>query len=153
MILKKDKPNMELFSDDNLQQIIDNGGMIVTPEMCQEEIKKRMETKHNPFKLYEDKIFISKIEDSKDKDIRIYLMKTSVYDEEYHGLNIEKIELSSFMDKGDNDTNLRYWTSFCEERDLDYYFHGFNETDIETWNHYKNIYENLVALIRDKIKF
>jgi hypothetical protein len=152
MILKKDKPNMELFSDDNLQQIIDNGGMIVTPEMCQEEIVKRNNKKYNPFKPYENKIFIQKLND--EYGIRIYMMKTSPYDSKYHGLNIEKLEFCHMKEDDNNvDCNLRIWTSFCEERDLDYYFHGFNETDIETWNHYKNIYENLMALIKDKIKF
>ena len=53
------KPNLDLLTELNLKEIIENGEYIVTPEMAQEELDRRKNLKYNPFKPYENKVFIS----------------------------------------------------------------------------------------------
>ena len=142
----KKNPNMELFSDSNLKEIIENGGMLVTPEMCEKELVKRHEKEHRPFKPYENKIFIQELEGG-----GLILLKTDYYDG-IGGMPIEKIVFKFENDSDFSETILRKYNSYIDDREIDYILDPYQETEIETWETYEQLYYRMNNVIKEYFK-
>lgn len=128
------KPNLDLLSELNLKEIIENGAYIVTPEMAQEELKKRENLKYNPFKPYENKVFISHGVTHRQ------IIKTGIYDPEFNCLNYETIYIEVYIEDGDEYVTLKKVTGSFEDRELAYRFKKYYEVDNDLWEDYLEKY-------------
>lgn len=128
------KPNLNLMSELNLKEIIKNGAYIVTPEMAKEELKRREELKYNPFKPYENKIFISHGE------MHRQIIKTGVYDPKFDCLNYETIYIDLYVEDGDEYFTIKKTTGSVENRELTYKFEKYTEVDNDLWEDYMKKY-------------
>lgn len=128
------KPNLDLMSELNLKEIIENGTYIVTPEMAQEELKRRENLKYNPFKPYENKVFISHGETHRQ------IIKTGVYDPQFNCLNYETIYIETYYDEGDEYFTIKKFTGSFDDREVTYRFKKYTEVDNDVWEDYLEKY-------------
>lgn len=129
------KPNLDLMSELNLKDIIKNGAYIVTPEMAQEELKRRENLKHNPFKPYENKVFISHGE------TRRQIIKIGVYDTKFNCLNYETIYIEVYDYEGDEYFAIKKATSSLDDREVTFKFKNYSEVDNDVWEDYLEKYK------------
>ena len=129
------KPNLDLMSELNLKEIIKNGAYIVTPEMAQEELKRRENLKYNPFKPYENKVFISH-----DLTHR-HIVKTGAYDPEFNCLNYESIYIDIYIEDGDEYFTIRKFTGSIDDREVTVKFKKYTEADNDAWEDYLEKYK------------
>lgn len=127
------KPNLDLMSELNLKEIIKNGTYIVTPEMAQEELKRRENLKYNPFKPYENKVFISHGETHRQ------IIKTGVYDAKFNCLDYEKIYIEVDGDEDDEYFTIKKFTGSLDDREVTL-FQRYTEVDNDVWEDYLEIY-------------
>jgi ATP adenylyltransferase/5',5'''-P-1,P-4-tetraphosphate phosphorylase II len=126
-------PNLDLMSELNLKEIIKNGAYIVTPEMAQEELKRRENLKYNPFKPYENKVFISHGETHRQ------IIKTGQYDSKFNVLDYEKIYIELDSDEGDEYFAIKKFTSSLDDREVTL-FQRYTEVDNDVWEDYLEKY-------------
>lgn len=124
------KPNLDLMSELNLKEIIKNGTYIVTPEMAQDELKRRENLKYNPFKPYENKVFISNGETHRQ------IIKTEVYDPKFNCLDYETIYIEIDIEKGNEYFTIRKFTGSIDDREVTYRFKKYTEVDNDVWEDY-----------------
>lgn len=127
------KPNLDLMSELNLKEIIKNGAYIVTPEMAQEELKRRENLKYNPFKPYENKVFISHGETHRQ------IIKTGVYDPKFGCLDYEKIYIEVDDDEDDEYFSIKKFTGSLDDREVTL-FQRYTEVDNDVWEDYLEKY-------------
>ena len=128
------KPNLNLISEFNLKEIIKNGVYIVTPEMAQEELKRRENLRHNPFKPYENKVLISH------GGTHHQIIKTGVYDIKFNCLNYETIYIEIYTDEGDECFTIKKFTGSVDDREVTYRFEKYYEVDNDVWEDYLEKY-------------
>ena len=128
------KPNLDLMSELNLKEIIKNGAYIVTPEMAQEELNRRENLKYNPFKPYENKVFISHGETHRQ------IIKTGAYDTKFNCLDFEKIYIELDSDEGDELFTIKKNTGSLNDREVTYWFKKYSEVDNDVWEDYLEKY-------------
>ena len=128
------KPNLNLMSELNLKEIIKNGAYIVTPEMAQEELKRRENLKYNPFKPYENKVFISHGETHRQ------IIKTGQYDSKFNVLDYEKIYIEVDDDEGDEYFAIKKFTSSLDDQEVTL-FQRYTEVDNDVWEDYLEKYK------------
>ena len=124
------KSNLNLLSENNLKEIIKNGAYIVTPEMAQEELKRRENLKYNPFKPYENKVFISHGETHRQ------IVKTGVYDPQFNCLNYEVIYIETDIEEGDEYCAIKKFTGSFDDREITYRLKKYTEVDNDVWEDY-----------------
>ena len=129
------KPNLNLMSELNLKEIIKNGAYIVTPEMAQEELKRRENLKYNPFKPCENKVFISHGETHRQ------VFKTGVYDPKFNCLNYETIYIETYIEDGDEYFTIKKFTGSLDDREVTYRFKKSTEVDNDVWEDYLEKYK------------
>lgn len=127
-------PNLDLMSELNLKEIIKNGAYIVTPEMAQEELKRRENLKYNPFKPYENKVFISHGETHRQ------IIKTGQYDSKFNVLDYETIYIEIDIEKGNENFTIRKFTGSIDDREVTYRFKKYTEVDNDVWEDYLEKY-------------
>ena len=127
-------PNLNLMSELNLKEIIKNGAYIVTPEMAQEELKRRENLKYNPFKPYENKVFISHGETHRQ------IIKTGQYDSKFNVLDYEKIYIEVDDDEGDEYFAMKKFTSSLDDQEVTL-FQRYTEVDNDVWEDYLEKYK------------
>lgn len=125
------KPNLDLMSELNLKEIIKNGAYIVTPEMAQEELKRRENLKYNPFKPYENKVFISHGETHRQ------IIKTGQYDSKFNVLDYEKIYIEV---DGDEYFAIKKFTGSLDDQEVTL-FQRYTEVDNDVWEDYLEKYK------------
>lgn len=128
------KPNLDLMSELNLKEIIKNGAYIVTPEMAQEELKRRENLKYNPFKPYANKVFISHGETYR------HIIKTGVYDPKFDCLDYEAIYIDMYIEDGDEFFTIKKNTGSLNDREVTYWFKKYSEVDNDVWEDYLEKY-------------
>lgn len=128
------KPNLDLMSELNLKEIIKNGAYIVTPEMAQEELKRRENLKYNPFKPYENKVFISHGE------LHRHIIKTRVYDPKFNVLDYDDIYVEIDNEDGDERFFIKKTTGSLDDREVTYKFKKYTEVDNDVWEDYLEKY-------------
>ena len=128
------KPNLDLMSELNLKEIIKNGAYIVTPEMAQEELKRREDLKYNPFKHYENKVFISH------RETHRQIIKTGAYDPKFNCLDYETIYVEIYVEEGDEYFSIKKFTSSVDDREVTYNFKKYSEVDNDVWEDYLEKY-------------
>lgn len=128
------KPNLDLLTENNLREIIKNGEYIVTPEMAKEELDRRKNLKYNPFKPYENKVFISHGE------IHRQIIKTGVYDPKFNCLNYETIYIETDYDEGDEYFTIKKFTGSVDDREVTFRFKKYTEIDNDVWEDYLEKY-------------
>ena len=128
------KSNLNLLSENNLKEIIKNGAYIVTPEMAQEELKRRENLKYNPFKPYENKVFISHGETHRQ------IIKTGQYDSKFNVLDYEKIYIEVDNDEGDEYFAMKKFTSSLDDQEVTL-FQRYTEVDNDVWEDYLEKYK------------
>ena len=126
-------PNLDLLSELNLKEIIKNGAYIVTPEMAQEELKRRENLKYNPFKPYANKVFISHGETHRQ------IIKTGIYDTKFNCLDYEKIYIELDGDEGDEYFAMKKFTGSLDDREVTL-FQRYTEVDNDVWEDYLEKY-------------
>lgn len=129
------KPNLDLLTELNLKEIIENGEYIVTPEMAQEELDRRKNLKYNPFRPYENKVFISHGETLRQ------IIKTGVYDPKFNCLNYETIYIEIDIENGDEYFTIRKFTGSIDDREVTYRFKKYTEVDNDLWEDYLEKYK------------
>ena len=127
-------PNLNLMSELNLKEIIKNGAYIVTPEMAQEELKRRENLKYNPFKPYENKVFISH------RETHRQIIKTGQYDSKFNVLDYEKIYIEVDSDEGDEYFAIKKFTSSLDDQEVTL-FQRYTEVDNDVWEDYLEKYK------------
>ena len=127
-------PNLNLMSELNLKEIIKNGAYIVTPEMAQEELKRRENLKYNPFKPYENKVFISHGETHRQ------IIKAGQYDSKFNVLDYETIYIEIDIEKGNEYFAVRKFTGSLDDREVTYRFEKYTEVDNDVWEDYLEKY-------------
>lgn len=127
------KPNLDLMSELNLKEIIKNGAYIVTPEMAQEELDRRENLKYNPFKPYENKVFINHGETHRQ------IIKTGVYDPKFNCLDYEKIYIEVDGDEDDEYFTIKKFTGSLDDREVTL-FQRYTEVDNDVWEDYLEKY-------------
>ena len=127
-------PNLNLMSELNLKEIIKNGAYIVTPEMAQEELKRRENLKYNPFKPYENKVFISHGETYRQ------IIKTGQYDSKFNVLDYEKIYIEVNGDEGDEYFAIKKFTGSLDDQEVTL-FQRNTEVDNDVWEDYLEKYK------------
>ena len=127
------KPNLDLMSELNLKEIIKNGAYIVTPEMAQEELDRRENLKYNPFKSYENKVFINHGETHRQ------IIKTGVYDPKFNCLDYEKIYIEVDGDEDDEYFTIKKFTGSLDDREVTL-FQRYTEVDNDVWEDYLEKY-------------
>ena len=140
------KPNLDLMSELNLKEIIKNGAYIVTPEMAQEELKRRENLKYNPFKPYENKVFISHGETHRQ------IIKTGVYDHKFDCLDYEKIYIEVDGDEDDEYFTIKKFTSSLDDREVTL-FQRYTEVDNDVWEDYLEKYNLSMEYNKGLFKF
>lgn len=128
------KPNLDLMSELNLKEIIENGTYIVTPEMAQEELKRREKLKYNPFKPYENKVFISHGE------LHRHIIKTGEYDSKFNVLDYDTIYIETYDEDGDEYFTIKKTTGSFDDREVTYKFKKYTEVDNDVWEDYLEKY-------------
>lgn len=141
------KPNLDLMSEHNLKEIIKNGTYIVTPEMAQEELKRRENLKYNPFKPYENKVFISHGETHRQ------IIKTEVYDTKFNCLNYETIYIENYVEDGDEYFTIKKFTGSFDDGEVTYRFKKYYEVDNDLWEDYMEKYNLSMEYNRGLFKF
>ena len=141
------KPNLDLMSELNLKEIIKNGAYIVTPEMAQEELKRRENLKYNPFRPYENKVLISHGETYRQ------IIKTGVYDPKFNCLNYETIYIEIYNDEGDEFFTIKKFTSSVDDREVTYKFKKYYEVDNDVWEDYLEKYNFSKEYNKEVFKF
>ena len=141
------KPNLDLMSELNLKEIIKNGAYIVTPEMAQEELKRRENLKYNPFKPYENKVFISHGETHRQ------IIKTGVYDTKFNCINYETIYIEIEIENGNEYFAVRKFTGSIDDREVIYKFTKYTEVDNDVWDDYIEKYNFSMEYNRGLFKF
>lgn len=138
---------LRTISDVTLREIADReDGVVITSQMAMDEIVRRDEAKHNPFKPYENKVFFKRTENS------IQAIKTGYYNTHGSGLPVDKIIISR-EDDDLNEASVKMWDSFIEyDRDINRYFMGYNEVDLDTWNNLINMYNEIRDFVNSKLK-
>ena len=127
-------PNLNLMSELNLKEIIKNGAYIVTPEMAQEELKRRENLKYNPFKPYENKVFISHGETHRQ------IIKAGQYDSKFNVLDYEKIYIEVNGDEGDEYFAIKKFTGSLDDQEVTL-FQRYTEVDNDVWEDYLEKYK------------
>lgn len=140
------KPNLDLMSELNLKEIIKNGTYIVTPEMAQEELKRRENLKYNPFKPYENKVFISHGETHRQ------IIKTGVYDPKFNCLDYEKIYIEVDGDEDDEYFTIKKFTGSLDDREVTL-FQRYTEVDNDVWEDYLEKYNFSMEYNKGLFKF
>lgn len=140
------KPNLDLMSELNLKEIIKNGAYIVTPEMAQEELKRRENLKYNPFKPYENKVFISHGETHRQ------IIKTGVYDPKFNCLDYEKIYIEVDGDEDDEYFTIKKFTGSLDDREVTL-FQRYTEVDNDVWEDYLEKYNLSMEYNKGLFKF
>lgn len=128
------KPNLDLMSELNLKEIIKNGAYIVTPEMAQEELKRREKLKYNPFKPYENKVFISHGE------FHCHIIKIKDYDSNFNVIDYDSIYIETYDDDGDEYFSVKKTTGSLDDREVTYKFKKYSEVDNDVWEDYLEKY-------------
>lgn len=141
------KPNLDLMSELNLKEIIKNGTYIVTPEMAQDELKRRENLKYNPFKPYENKVFISHGETQRQ------IIKTGVYDTKFNCLDYETIQVEIDIEKGNEYFTIGKFTGSIDDREVIYKFTKYTEVDNDVWDDYMEKYNFSMEYNRGLFKF
>ena len=141
------KPNLDLMSELNLKEIIKNGAYIVTPEMAQEELKRREELKYNPFKPYENKIFISHGETHRQ------IIKTGVYDPKFGCLDYETIYIEIYIEDDDEFFTIKKTTGSVDDREVIYRFKKYTEVDNDVWEDYLEKYNLSIEYNKGLFRF
>lgn len=141
------KPNLDLMSELNLKEIIKNGAYIVTPEMAQEELKRRENLKYNPFKPYENKVFISHGETHRQ------IIKTGVYDSKFNCLDYETICIEIDVEKGNEYFTIGKFTGSIDDREVIYKFKKCTEVDNDVWDDYMEKYKFSMEYNKGLFKF
>lgn len=138
---------LRTISDVTLKEIADReGGVVITSQMAVDEINRRDEVRHNPFKPYENKVYIKRTPNT------IHAIKTKCYSMQDHGMNVEKIDITG-RDEDINEASARMWDSFIEsERDIYNYFKGYTETDMKTWDELCNMYNEIAYFINSSLE-
>lgn len=69
---------------------------------------------------------------------------------------ISDVTLREIADREDDDLNeasVKMWDSFIEyDRDINRYFMGYNEVDLDTWNNLINMYNEIRDFVNSKLK-
>jgi hypothetical protein len=141
------KPNLDLLTELNLKEIIENGEYIVTPEMAQEELDRRENLKYNPFRPYENKVFISHGETHRQ------IIKTGVYDPKFNCLNCETIYIEIDIENGDEYFTIRKFTGSIDDREVTYRFKKYTEVDNDVWEDYLEKYNFSMEYNKGLFKF
>lgn len=139
-------PNLNLMSELNLKEIIKNGAYIVTPEMAQEELKRRENLKYNPFKPYENKVFISHGETHRQ------IIKTEQYDSKFNVLDYEKIYIEVDGDEGDEYFVIKKFTGSLDDREVTL-FQRYTEVDNDVWEDYLEKYNLSIEYNKGLFRF
>ena len=128
------KANLSIMSENNLKEIIKNGTYIVTPEMAQEELKRRENLKYNPFKPYENKVLISRGESYHQ------IIKTETYNPKYNGLTFETIYIEIDCDEDEEYFTIKKFNGFYDDREVKHRFEKYCEVDKDVWDDYLEKY-------------
>ena len=126
------KTNLDLMSEFNLKEIIENGGYIITPKMAQEELKRRENLKYNPFKPYENKIFI------KCNELYHHIIKIGQYNSKSNELDCEYIYVE--YDREIEQFIIRKEYGFISGREISYKFKEYIEKNNDVWEDYLEKY-------------
>jgi hypothetical protein len=102
--------------------------------MAQEELKRRENLKYNPFKPYENKVFISHGETHRQ------IIKAGQYDSKFNVLDYETIYIEIDIEKGNENFTIRKFTGSIDDREVTYRFKKYTEVDNDVWEDYLEKY-------------